>query len=148
MKRVEPTVHYASVFTSHENFIIWIVNSRHFRLRWPIKVSCFAHEDVTTLQQLMRIIFGSSRGRVRQEQFDYKGPKGVINVNSRTKTCVQRFPCICKLFQVKNVMFCLHNLHVLYKQTSIHENINHPILTNKSIFLAKSRLTKDCKYLI
>lgn len=100
-------MHYASVYTSHENFIIWIINSRLLRLRWPIKVGCSANEDVRTVHQLMWIIFGSSSGRVRTwaSAIWLQEPKGVINVNSRTKNVHSNVPMHMQTFSSKKCHF-------------------------------------------
>ena len=100
-------MHYASVYTSHENFIIWIINSRLLRLRWPIKVGCSTHEDVRTVHQLMWIIFGSSSGRVRTlaSAIWLQEPKGVININSRTKNVHSNVPMHVQTFSSKKCHF-------------------------------------------
>ena len=142
-------MHYASVYTSHENFIIWIINSRLFRLRWPIKVGCSAHEDVRTVQQLMCIIFVSSRGRVRTlaSAIWLQEPKGGHKRKFQNKK--RAFKCSMHM-----QTFSSKKCHFLFTQSArTNKHLCTKVLIaqylhNKPIFLTKSRLTKDFKYLI
>ena len=74
-------------------------------------------------------------------------PKGVINVNSRTKNVHSNVPMHIQTFSSKKC----HFLFTQSARTNKHlctKVLIAQYLHNKPIFLTKSRLTKDFKYLI